>query len=46
MGQRGHGKSRGLWRLRCNEELYCLYDEVDLVTTIKINRLGWAGHVV
>ena len=34
------------WRLRYNEELYHLYDEVDLVTTVKINRLRWAGHVV
>ena len=28
------------------EELYCLYDETDLVTTIKIARLRWAGHIV
>ena len=25
---------------------YCLYDETDLVTTIKITRLRWAGHIV
>ena len=31
---------------RYNEELYCLYDETDLVTTIKITRLRWAGHIV
>jgi len=31
---------------RINEELYCLYDEADLVTTIKITRLRWAGHVM
>ena len=31
---------------RHNEELYCLYDETDLVTTIKITRLRWAGHIV
>jgi len=29
-----------------NEELYHLYDEADLVTTIKITRLRWAGHVM
>jgi hypothetical protein len=23
----------------------CLYDETDLVTTIKITRLRWAGHM-
>ena len=33
------------WRSRYNEELYCLYDETDLVTTIKITRLRWAGHI-
>jgi len=34
------------WRSRYNEELYCLYDEIDLVTTIRITRLRWAGHIV
>ena len=34
------------WRSRYTEELYCLYDETDLVTTIKITRLRWEGHVV
>jgi hypothetical protein len=33
-------------RSRYNEELYHLYDETDLVTTIRITRLRWAGHVV
>jgi len=33
-------------RSRCNEELYRLYDETDLVTTIRITRLRWAGHIV
>ena len=33
------------WRSRHNEELYCLYDETDLVTTIKIIRLRWEGHI-
>ena len=35
-----------IWRWRCNEELYRLYDETDLVTTAGITRLGWAGHIV
>jgi len=35
-----------VWRSRYNEELYRLYDETDLVTTIKITRLRWAGHVM
>jgi hypothetical protein len=34
------------WRSRYNEELYRLYDEIDLVTAIRISRLRWAGHVV
>jgi hypothetical protein len=33
------------WRSRCNEELYRLYDETDLVTAVKISRLRWAGHL-
>jgi len=35
-----------IWRLRYNEELYHLYDETDLVTTVGITRLRWAGHIV
>ena len=35
-----------IWRSRYNEELYRLYDETDFVTTIKITRLRWAGHIV
>jgi len=34
-----------IWRSRYNE-LYRLYDENDLVTTIRITRLRWAGHIV
>jgi hypothetical protein len=32
--------------LSLHEELYCLYDETDLVTSIRITRLRWAGHIV
>ena len=35
-----------IWRSRYNEELYCLYDETDLVTSIRITRLRWAGHIL
>jgi len=35
-----------VWRSRYNKELFRLYDEADLVTTIKISRLRWAGHVM
>jgi hypothetical protein len=31
------------WRSRYNEELYCVYDGTDLVTTIKITWLRWIG---
>jgi len=34
------------WRSRYNEELYRLYDETGLVTTVRITRLRWAGHIV
>jgi hypothetical protein len=34
------------WRSRYNEELYRLYDETDLVTSIRKTRLRWAGHIV
>jgi len=33
-------------RSRYNEELYRQYDETDLVTTVRITRLRWAGHIV
>ena len=28
------------------QDLYRLYDEANLVTTVKITRLRWAGHVM
>jgi hypothetical protein len=34
-----------IWRSRYNEELFRLYDETDLVTTVRITRLRWAGHI-
>ena len=37
---------KAIWRSRYNEELYRLYDETDLVTTIRITRLRWAGYIV
>ena len=35
-----------IWRSRYNEELCCLYDETDLVTSIRITRHRWAGHII
>jgi hypothetical protein len=37
---------KSTWRSRYNEELYRLYEEIDLVTAIRISRLRWAGHIV
>jgi hypothetical protein len=34
-----------VWRKRYNHELCDLFNEPDIVTYIKINRFGWAGHV-
>lgn len=33
------------WRIRYNNELYQLYESPDIITSIKIARLRWAGHV-
>jgi hypothetical protein len=41
-----HIREEATWRSRYNEEMCCLYDETDLVTTIKITRLRWAGNTV
>jgi hypothetical protein len=35
-----------VWRKRYNHELCELFNEPDIVKYIKINRLGWAGHVM
>lgn len=38
----------GMWRRRYNFEIYNIYRQAgnkDIVTTIKIGRLRWAGHV-
>ena len=35
----GPVNDRGEWELRTNEEIYELYNELDLVTVIKVQRL-------
>lgn len=35
----------GTWRLRYNAELYQLYKSPDIVASIRISRLRWAGHI-
>jgi hypothetical protein len=42
----GAVQENGVWRKRYNHELYELFNEPDIVKYIKINRLGWAGHVI
>jgi hypothetical protein len=39
-------QENGVWRKRYNHELYELFNEPDIVKYIKINILGWAGHVI
>jgi hypothetical protein len=42
----GAVQENGGRRKRYNQELYELFNEPDIVKYIKINRLGWAGHVI
>ena len=34
------------YRIRMNQELYELYDDIDIVQRINSKRLSWLGHVV
>jgi hypothetical protein len=34
------------WRIRTNKELQDQYKSADILTSIKVRRLEWAGHVV
>ena len=36
---------RGECRIRWNQELYDIYDDIDVVKRIKVQRLRWLGHV-
>jgi hypothetical protein len=35
-----------LWRIRYNDEIYKMYNDVPLSTYIRLTRLMWAVHVV
>jgi hypothetical protein len=35
----------GIWRARYNNELYTLYDELDIVQVIKLGILRWLRHL-
>ena len=34
-----------IWRTRYRNELYMLYDELDMLKVVKIGRLRWLGHL-
>lgn len=42
----GPTREDGIWRRRYNNELYEVFDDPELSTFIKINRLRLAGHVI
>ena len=37
---------QGIWRIRTNQQLRELYEDVDIVADIKKKRWEWIGHVV
>jgi hypothetical protein len=41
----GPTQVEGRWCPRWNNELYKLYNDLNIVEDIKIRRLGWAGHI-
>jgi hypothetical protein len=41
----GPVNERNVWRIRSNQELRCMYQDLDLVTTIRKSKLKWLGHV-
>jgi hypothetical protein len=38
-------KDNGMWRTRYINELYMLFNELDIVKMIKIGRLRWLRHL-
>jgi hypothetical protein len=40
----GPVNERNVWRIRSNQGLRCMYQDLDLVTTISKSRLKWLGH--
>jgi hypothetical protein len=37
---------QGEWRIRTNDQVYKLYEELELVAEVKKRRLQYLGHVV
>jgi hypothetical protein len=42
----GSIKDQNGWRIRTNDELQVVYRKPNIVITIKVRRLEWAGHIV
>jgi hypothetical protein len=42
----GPVKDQNGWRIQTNDELQTMYKKPNIVTTIKVRRLEWAGHLV
>jgi hypothetical protein len=42
----GPTQEEGCWCPRWNNELYRLYNDLNIVEDIRIRRLGWAGHII
>jgi hypothetical protein len=42
----GPTPSKGMRRIRYNDEIYKMYKDVVLSTDMRLKRLMWAGHVV
>jgi hypothetical protein len=40
----GPVKVNGIWRTVYSNELYTLYDELDMVKVIKVGKLRWLRH--
>jgi hypothetical protein len=38
--------AQGEWRIRTDDEVYKLYEELELVAEVKKRRLKYLGHVV
>jgi hypothetical protein len=36
----------GVYRIRYNHELYQIFQDTDIVSTVRLRRMAWAGHVI
>jgi hypothetical protein len=42
----GPVEEQGIWRIRTNQELWELYEDLDTAAAINKKRLEWNGHAV